>query len=225
MDYFTVENERGITLIAKIKRLDYKNEAGGDPPDKPPNAPDESDETGPAAYSIPVYSTHQITMENVTFYMEEFRIVNGQRVSSLLAGSNTESMLDTSEQFYSTINELPEPSRSRQKTPDETSEDDDDDNEEPDPPKFYRTDALQIARLHGVMDIRITMKVSASPFTSHNIYQIQGDNRNFVWKFTASRTCARTKSAAGASTRCRECVCDAPPTARPHLLEQYILGG
>lgn len=162
LDYFTVENERGITLIAKIKRLDYKNEAGGDPPDKPPNAPDESDENGPAAYSIPVYSTHQITMENVTFYMEEFRIAsNGQRVPTVMAGSNTESMLDASEQFYSTINELPEPSRSRQKTPDETSEDDDDDeNDEPDPPQIYRTDALQIARFHGNMDVRITMKVS-----------------------------------------------------------------
>lgn len=161
LDYFTVDNERGITLIAKIKRVDYKNEAGGDPPDKPPNAPDGSDENGPAAYSIPVYSTHQITMENVTFYMEEFRIAsNGQRVTVAMAGSNTESMLVASEQFYSTINELPELSRSRQKTLGETSEDDDDDNEEPDPPQIYRSDALQIARFHGVMDIKITMKVS-----------------------------------------------------------------
>lgn len=162
MDYFTVDNERGITLIAKIKRVDYKNEAGGDPPDKPPNAPDGSDENGPAAYSIPVYSTHQITMENVTFYMEEFRIAgNGQRVPVAMAGSNTESMLVASEQFYSTINELPELSRSRQKTPDETSEDDDDDdNDEPEPPQIYRSDALQIARFHGVMDIKMTMKVS-----------------------------------------------------------------
>lgn len=161
LDYFTVDNERGITLIAKIKRVDYKNEAGGDPPDKPPNAPDGSDENGPAAYSIPVYSTHQITMENVTFYMEEFRIAsNGQRVAVAMAGSNTESMLVASEQFYSTINELPELSRSRQRTPDETSEDDDDETEEPEPPRIYRTDALQIARFHGSMDMKMTMKVS-----------------------------------------------------------------
>lgn len=220
MDYYTVENERGITLIAKIKRLDYKNEAGGDPPDKPPNAPDENDENGPAAYSIPVYSTHQITMENVTFYMEEFRIAsNGQRVSTMtMVGSNTESMLDGSEQYYSTINELPEPSRSRQKTPDETSEDDDEDNEEPDPPQIYRTDALQIARFHGVMDIRITMKVSvphhwlAFTFASENLIE-------FLVQLVASSKCARTKGTVGTSTWRCECICDAASAARPHLFE------
>lgn len=182
LDYFTIGNERGITLIAKIKRLDYKNEAGGDPPDKPPNAPDEHDENGPAAYSIPVYSTHQITMDNVTFYMQEFRIdAAGRRVpvQAPMAGSNTESMFMASEQFYSTINELPDLARSRHKTPDESDDDEgngdeddgddrdddddddeDEDNDGPSPPKIYRTDALQIARFHGSMDIRITMKVS-----------------------------------------------------------------
>lgn len=166
LDYFTVENERGITLIAKIKRLDYKNEAGGDPPDKPPNAPEDSTENGPAAYSVPVYSTHQLMMENVTFYMEEFRIASdGQRVR-LSERSSTESMLIASGQFYSTINELPE-ARNRQKTPDETSDADDDD--EPNPPQIYRTDALQIARFHGVMDIRITMKVNQCPMTMRSL--------------------------------------------------------
>lgn len=102
-------------------------------------------------------------MENVTFYMEEFRISKGHRVP---VTSNTESMVIASEQFYSTISELPEPQQTfvAQRSVDDTSSCSDDD-EEVDTSKVYRTNELQIARFHGVMDLRITMKVS-----NHMIY-------------------------------------------------------
>lgn len=96
-------------------------------------------------------------MENVTFYLEEFRIVNGRRTT--VNTGNNESMFATSEQFYSTISELPEPmqrSTMRQKTPDDASSCSEDDEEPTD--VTHRTNALQIARFHGAMDLRITMK-------------------------------------------------------------------
>lgn len=162
LDYFTHDSKSGVSLVARVKRLDYKNEAGGDPPDKPPSAPDEGDADGPAAYSVPVYSTHQITMENVTFYMEEFRISSGRRVA--VPPPNMESMLIASEQFYSTISELPDSAQShaaRQRTPDETSSCSEDDDER-EHAEDCRTRPIQIACFHGTMDLRITMKQTVS---------------------------------------------------------------
>lgn len=143
-----------------FQRLDYKNEAGGDPPDKPANAPDvDADDTATkTAYSIPVYSTHQLTVNNVSFYMEEFRIANVQRPDhSNKCSENITSI--ASEQFYSTMSELPESAQPKQtSTADEVSSCSEDDNEN-DSSEMNRTDALQIAQLHGAIDIKITTKV------------------------------------------------------------------
>lgn len=147
IDYLTNENDRGITLVIKVKRLDYGSEAGGDPPDKPSNAPDAkgNDE----AYSIPIYAQHLIVMENINFYMEEFRIVNGKRIPVIPGGGNIESMI-ASEQFHSTISDLPEPALQES-----TYSDDDDEHDQPD---IYRTDALKIGQLNGATEIRLTIK-------------------------------------------------------------------
>lgn len=148
LDYLTNENDRGITLVIKIKRLDYGSEAGGDPSDKPPNAPDGNDET----YSIPIYSSHLIVMGNINFYMEEFRIVNGKRIPVNPIG-NVESMM-ASEQFHSTISVLPESSLQES-----TYSDDDDETEQPD---ISRTPALKLAQLNGAIEIRLIIKQAAS---------------------------------------------------------------
>lgn len=143
--------------------FEYKNEAGGDPPDKPANAPD-VDNDGPKSYSIPVYSTHQLVIENIAFYMEEFRISNGK--SNDIINKHIETS-PVAEQFYSTMSELPDiqlvtstQQQQQHASNDEVSSCSDDDNDNAsDISDISRTEALQIASFSGKTDIKITVKV------------------------------------------------------------------
>lgn len=136
--------------------FEYKNEAGGDPPDKPANAPD-VDNDGPKSYSIPVYSTHQLVIENIAFYMEEFRISNPKNADVINKHIETSPV---AEQFYSTMSELPDVQHftSNQASNDEVSSCSDDDNAS-DLSDMNRTEALQIASFNGKTDIKVTVKV------------------------------------------------------------------
>lgn len=147
--------------------FEYKNEAGGDPPDKPANAPD-IDPNGdvPKSYSIPVYSTHQLVIENVAFYMEEFRIGMARGNCVPMLNKHVETA-PAAEQFYSTISELPDiqhaaAAAANQATlSDELSSCSDDDNDNASEiSDVNRTEALQIASLIGKTDIKITVKVA-----------------------------------------------------------------
>lgn len=143
-----------------IRSFEYKNEAGGDPPDKPANAPD-VDNDGPKSYSIPVYSTHQLVIDNVAFYMEEFRIGSPRHSDQPIHKSTIETS-PAAEQFYSTISELPDIqlAASNQASNDEVSSCSDDDNDNAsDFSDINRTEALQIASFTGRMDIKATVKV------------------------------------------------------------------
>lgn len=139
--------------------FEYKNEAGGDPPDKPTNAPDfDNDGNGPKSYSIPVYSTHQLVIENIAFYMEEFRIGKARNTDTI--NKHVEAS-PAAEQFYSTMSELPDIQLvTNQTVNDEVSSCSDDDNDNDDFSDINRTEALQIASFSGKMDIKITVKVS-----------------------------------------------------------------
>lgn len=92
-----------ILLFFFFCSFEYKNEAGGDPPDKPADIDD--DGNAPKSYSIPVYSTHQLVIENVAFYMEEFRI--GRPRNADTTNKHVETP-PAAEQFYSTMSELPD---------------------------------------------------------------------------------------------------------------------
>lgn len=140
--------------------FEYKNEAGGDPPDKPANAPDVDNE-GPKSYSIPVYSTHQLVIDNIAFYMEEFRIGSPNARNNETINKPVETS-PAAEQFYSTMSELPEIQliASNHAINDEISSCSDDDNDNAsDFSDINRTEALQIASFTGIMDIKVTVKV------------------------------------------------------------------
>lgn len=154
-------------VCLKFYSFEYKNEAGGDPPDKPANAPD-IDPNGdvPKSYSIPVYSTHQLVIENVAFYMEEFRIGTARGNCDPMYSKHAETS-PVAEQFYSTISELPDIQHATtiaaQTLNDEVSSCSEDDNDDASEiPDINRTEALQIASLNGKTDIKITVKVSAN---------------------------------------------------------------
>lgn len=148
-----------LRFSSRFHRFEYKNEAGGDPPDKPANAPDPKDEV-PQSYSIPVYSTHQLVIENVSFYMEEFRIGTARENCDSMFNKHAESS-PAAEQFYSTMSELPDIQYSTSQTiNDEVSSCSDDDNDNASEiSDINRTEALQIASLIGKTDIKITVKV------------------------------------------------------------------
>lgn len=148
-------------FVSMFYSFEYKNEAGGDPPDKPANAPD-IDPNGdvPKSYSIPVYSTHQLVIDNVAFYMEEFRIGTARGNCDPMYSKHTETS-PAAEQFYSTISELPDiqhGTTTAHTVNDGASSCSDDDNAS-EISDINRTEALQIASLIGKTDIKITVKV------------------------------------------------------------------
>lgn len=165
---FKISNYNAIAIFEFFYSFEYKNEAGGDPPDKPANAPDvESD--GPKSYSIPVYSTHQLVIENVAFYMEEFRIFNGKHNDVI--NKHVVEASPVAEQFYSTMSELPDVQQvtSNQASNDEVSSCSDDDNDNAsDISDISRTEALQIASFSGKTDIKVTVKV----WPLNNLYRL-----------------------------------------------------
>lgn len=151
-------------VLSPFYSFEYKNEAGGDPPDKPANVDIDPNGDVPKSYSIPVYSTHQLVIENVAFYMEEFRIGSAARGNCDPMYSKHTETSPAAEQFYSTISELPDIQHSTvaaQALNDDVSSCSDDDNDNgSEISDINRTEALQIASLNGKADIKITVKVS-----------------------------------------------------------------
>lgn len=95
-------------------------------------------------------------MENVTFYMEEFRICNGQRVP---ISSDTESII-TSPQYHSAQFDFPEPEQAHARNQlNEDAIDATSDDEDTDQPIYFYSDAIKLARVTGTTEIRVTMKV------------------------------------------------------------------
>lgn len=188
-----------------FRSFEYKNEAGGDPPDKPANAPDPNGD--PKSYSIPVYSTHQLVIGTVSFYMEEFRIGTGRGIGDSMYNKHVESS-PVAEQFYSTMSELPDiqygttAAAAHALGEDVSSCSDDDNDNASEMSDINRTAALQIASLTGKTDIKITVKVvckavELAPFISTNLTKLVCMS---VVQFTANGVGARAKSAIGTTT-------------------------
>lgn len=170
-----------VTLKLKfLNSLEYKNEAGGDPPDKPATS-DNCSEMGDdqqKEFSISTYTTHHITMEGITFYTEEFRIDNHDSMDATeKLEINAEKLFTescvtmVSQQFYSTISELPDIEQScyehdnlqSQQVNQETEhgQSDSDTDDEQQLPTVYHSDQIMFGEVRGLQEIRIKMKVRA----------------------------------------------------------------
>ncbi|XP_055588438.1 autophagy-related protein 2 homolog A [Uranotaenia lowii] len=136
IEYLPPDGDCGVALIIKVKSIEYENEAGNDPPEQPDQSMGSSgsesgrtqpDQSRQKSFLIATHATHHLCMEGITFYTEEFRIHNPrqqqksrrqpeqqqqqqQRDSSEARGDN--SSLIASEQFLSTISQLPDTSSS-----------------------------------------------------------------------------------------------------------------
>lgn len=131
LEYLSPDSDCGVALIVKIKSIDYQNEAGNDPPER--QASDTASEAGSGiheqrqkqkSFLISTYATHHISMEGITFYTEEFRIDNPRQRRRRRqqqqhkhqtspqpmepSSTDTRGSIVTSEQFLSTISDLPE---------------------------------------------------------------------------------------------------------------------
>lgn len=161
LEFILPKSERGIAIIITIKRIEYKNEAGADPPQTSPtkeeeakNDPTDSQKT----HLLSSYATHNIRLEGIVFYTEEFRIEKP---------TDKRDTGTSSAQFYSTISQLPETEQfiSSRKSYDESDSESDTDSktesEKPDPnAKIHTTKAIQICRMEGVQELRLKMKQS-----------------------------------------------------------------
>lgn len=141
--------------------LEYKNEAGGDPPDNPGTTRDTSDDK---AFTISSYSTHHISMEGISFYTEEFRIVDGKSVVPQFQSMT----LSSDDQFRSTISEEPQSRRSSSATTERPNDSDvsdvesevGDDGSCTAEPTVYCSEPIMFGQMNGLQNIRIKMKVN-----------------------------------------------------------------
>lgn len=176
--------DRGVAIIINVDRLEYKNEAGGDPPDNPASANDDDK----SSFSISSYSTHHITMDGISFYTEEFRIVDGRVVVAAAAATDAtsdkndvvseatqqfQSMMVSSEQYHSTISNLPGDTSAEEselnvtssddeRVVDETEDEDEDDDDEQDDEVIYSSEKIPFGQLTGQQNIRIKLKQAES---------------------------------------------------------------
>lgn len=114
LEYLPPDSDCGVALIVKVKSIEYQNEAGSDPPDRSSesNSPDDpNQQSKQKSFLIATHATHHITMEGITFYTEEFRIHSPQRQRQQRQqeGGGACDKSVASEQFLSTISDLPDP--------------------------------------------------------------------------------------------------------------------
>lgn len=112
IEYLPPGSDCGIALIVKIDRIKYKNEAGDDPQERNDTSEEDSNaqqqQSKQKALLISTHATHNICMEGITFYTEEFRIYNPrQHQQQQQDCSGKCDNLIASEQFLSTISDLP----------------------------------------------------------------------------------------------------------------------
>ncbi|XP_055617380.1 autophagy-related protein 2 homolog B [Toxorhynchites rutilus septentrionalis] len=122
IEYLPPDSDCGIALIVKIDSIGYNNEAVNDAPkQRQPEADDEQNQQQQQQQqqqanrkSLPSanYDTHNISMEGITFYTEEFRIHDPRRQQQ--KQRRKQEFYDNpgssvySEQFLSTMSELPD---------------------------------------------------------------------------------------------------------------------
>ncbi|XP_037027616.1 autophagy-related protein 2 homolog B [Bradysia coprophila] len=162
LEYVTPGSHKGVVLTIKIKTLEYKNEAGSDQPEVPAAGKDNDDKN---VFTISTYSTSHVKMEGITFYTEEFRIENSntKRKEKRKPPGMSE---QASEQFYSTISELPEvkPNYSNDGTgnesenPENQSEESADCDDDSQSSYVMITEQLMLGQLTGTQELRIQMK-------------------------------------------------------------------
>lgn len=152
-------NRKGVFNFVFLYSLEYKNEAGGDPPDNPGTTRDTSDDK---TFTISSYSTHHITLEGISFYTEEFRIVNVPTVLQQFQSMT----LSSDDQFRSTITETSQSRRSSNAT-DRPADSDVSDCESDvsangsgsAEPTIYYSEQIMFGRMNGSHNLRIKMKV------------------------------------------------------------------
>lgn len=123
LEYLPPDSDCGVALIVKVKSIDYQNEAGNDPPERQSSDTASEDQheqrSKQKSFLISTHATHHISMEGITFYTEEFRIHNPrqqqrrrQQQQPESSGADNRENIITSEQFLSTISDLPDPTAS-----------------------------------------------------------------------------------------------------------------
>lgn len=138
--------------------LEYKNEAGEDPPDKPLPGDNTSEMDEQTRFSLLTYTTHHITMEGITFYTEEFRIDNRETEAATNTKPTETDQSMANEQFYSTT-ELPETEQCQISVEPENEQSDSDTEDDQQLPAAYHSDQIKFGEITGKQEIRITMKV------------------------------------------------------------------
>lgn len=199
LEHLIPGSDRGIATIIKIDSLKYYNEAGSDPSEQSASTPD-ADNTPPAAFSIASYATHHFTIDGVSFFTEEFRIVDEEvgdvLVSPDLLPGNPDlsetynftqwfqptifkSMGISEDQFHSTMSELPEVNVEKYEVPrieDDVSENESqsDENEER-PPAMHSSEPVMFGQLTGKQTIILKIKVSCFNKPCNTIYYSLSD--------------------------------------------------
>ncbi|KAL7049279.1 hypothetical protein ACKWTF_003650 [Chironomus riparius] len=176
LEYLPTDSTSGVAIIIKIKSLGYQNEARNDAPDK-----EDSDKSDQKTIVFSTHASHYLTLDDISFYSEEFRIGNKKdatktksRHNSTTKSSenndesgneeNESSSLDPfasaissfspdNEMFYSQSALSDGESNNKQ-----NRELDDSDDEEGD--EIYRSEMILMGVMNNRQEIRINMKLA-----------------------------------------------------------------
>uniref|UniRef100_A0A6B2EBD1 Autophagy-related protein 2 n=1 Tax=Phlebotomus kandelakii TaxID=1109342 RepID=A0A6B2EBD1_9DIPT len=169
LEYVLPNQQRGIAIVVKIKKIEYQNEVGGDTQESGENSgqnPAQDNEGSPSAsrkksYFISTHAIHHIVFEDITFYTEEFLLVDETRVGRGQSRAPSEPMGDISEQFHSTISSMSSTMQDSRETflsedRDETTGEEDDDSGV----RIVTSGEILMGRLRMRQEVRIRMKQS-----------------------------------------------------------------
>lgn len=171
LEYLSPDSDCGVALIVKVKSIEYQNEAGSDPPDRS-DAPssgsdDQQQQSKQKSFLIATHATHHITMEGITFYTEEFRIHSPRRQQQRQRQETCEKSV-ASEQFLSTISDLPDPISSYTSVCDNSvsgasfkqsdSGEEGEEEEEEEQVEVFRSGEIMVGKITSKQEIRLKMK-------------------------------------------------------------------
>lgn len=167
LEYVLPNRQRGIAIVVKIKKIEYQNEVGGDQQESSDSATSAQENEGSPSlsrkksYFISTHAIHHIVLEDITFYTEEFLLVDDSRATKNQTRAPSESLSEINEQFHSTISSMSSTMQESRETflsedREEVGHEDDDEAGV----KMVTSGEILMGRLKNRQEMRIRMKQS-----------------------------------------------------------------
>ncbi|CAO1344881.1 unnamed protein product [Diamesa serratosioi] len=162
LEYLPTDSDTGIAIIIKIKSFEYKNESRNDEQYK-----ENAEKSDNKSYLLSTHATHHISLEDITFYTEEFRIGDSksERTEKHTSSTVKEELNETFNSSSSTDPYLSATSDNEMFLSDIVDDTEDDKKPEEaddvsETERCHRNGMVMMGRLLNKQEIRINMKLA-----------------------------------------------------------------